>query len=76
MSSLFFNHVKSIFHAHILILSYYPAGPNPFMRYIGFAELAANAWSAVAMESILRVVAIAPEQLSKHYSLKMDWIKV
>lgn len=50
-------------------------GPNPFMKYIGFAELAANAWSAVAMESILRVVAIAPEQLSKHYSLKMDWIK-
>lgn len=46
------------------------------MRYIGFAELAANAWSAVALESILRVVAVAPEQFTSHYSLKMDWIRV
>lgn len=46
------------------------------MRYIGFAELAANAWSAVALESILRVVAVAPEHFTSHYSLKMDWIRV
>ncbi|XP_066988430.1 proteasome adapter and scaffold protein ECM29 [Macrobrachium rosenbergii] len=50
-------------------------GPNPFMRYVGFAELAANAWSAVALESILRIVAVAPEIFIKHYSLKVDWIR-
>ncbi|XP_071525915.1 proteasome adapter and scaffold protein ECM29 [Panulirus ornatus] len=50
-------------------------GPNPFMRYIGFAELAADAWSAAALESILRVVAVAPEHFNNHYSLKMDWIR-
>lgn len=50
-------------------------GPNPFMRYIGFAELAANAWSAAALESILRIVAVAPELFFAHYSLKMDWIR-
>ncbi|XP_045609918.2 proteasome adapter and scaffold protein ECM29 isoform X1 [Procambarus clarkii] len=49
--------------------------PNPFMRYIGFAELAANAWSAAALESILRVVAVAPELFVSHYSLKLDWIR-
>ncbi|KAG7160614.1 Proteasome adapter and scaffold protein ECM29-like [Homarus americanus] len=48
---------------------------NPFMRYVGFAELAANAWSASALESILRVVAVAPELFIDHYSLKMDWIR-
>ena len=46
------------------------------MRYVGFAELAANAWSAVALESILRIVAVAPEIFIKHYSLKSDWIRV
>ncbi|KAK7017866.1 hypothetical protein SK128_016544, partial [Halocaridina rubra] len=50
-------------------------GPNPFMRYVGFAELAANAWSAIALESILRIVAVAPEIFLRHYSLKMDWIR-
>lgn len=52
------------------------SGPNPFMRYVGFAELAANAWSATALESILRIVAVAPEQFSSYYSPKMDWIRV
>ncbi|KAK3880878.1 hypothetical protein Pcinc_014654 [Petrolisthes cinctipes] len=52
-----------------------PQGPNALMKYIGFAELAANAWSAVALECILRVVAVAPEHFSHHYSLKMDWIR-
>lgn len=61
--------------ASIIYTTSFP-GPNPLMRYIGFAELAANAWSAVALESILRVVAVAPEQFTAHYSLKMDWIRV
>lgn len=50
-------------------------GPNPFMRYIGFAELAANAWSPAALESILKVVAVAPHHFSSHYSRKLDWIR-
>ncbi|KAB7502624.1 Proteasome-associated protein ECM29-like protein [Armadillidium nasatum] len=51
------------------------AESNPLGRYIGFAEIAANAWSALALESILRVVAVAPKQLVGKYSGRMDWIK-
>lgn len=49
--------------------------PSPLDRYIGFAELAANAWSAVALECILRVIAVVPKQMSGKYSNRMDWIK-
>ncbi|CAL4121852.1 unnamed protein product, partial [Meganyctiphanes norvegica] len=50
-------------------------GPNPMMKYIGFAELAAAAWSYRALEAILRVVAVAPQMLVPQYTEKLDWIK-
>lgn len=50
-------------------------GPNPMMKYIGFAELAAAAWSHRALEAILRVVAVAPQLLVPQYTSKLDWIK-
>ena len=49
---------------------------SPFDKYIGFAELAVNAWSSQALESILRVVAVVPEHLVSKYMTRMDWIKV
>ncbi|XP_076034919.1 proteasome adapter and scaffold protein ECM29-like isoform X2 [Oratosquilla oratoria] len=49
--------------------------PSPVMRYIGIAELAADAWCPYGLEAILRVVAVAPEVLISYYSDKIDWIK-
>lgn len=68
----FFIHILMLANDLLLLVP----GPNPFMRYVGFAELAANAWSSAALESILKVVAVAPHHFSAHYSRKMDWIRV
>lgn len=72
LSCLLFLLLLLFFSDLLFIIS----GPNPFMRYIGFAELAANAWSPAALESILKVVAVAPHHFSSHYSRKLDWIRV
>ncbi|XP_064098621.1 uncharacterized protein LOC135209766 [Macrobrachium nipponense] len=50
-------------------------GPNPFMKYVGFAELACQCLSAVALESILRIVAGCSRNIYQTLLPQVDWIR-
>uniref|UniRef100_A0A6A7FWF3 Proteasome-associated protein ECM29 homolog n=2 Tax=Hirondellea gigas TaxID=1518452 RepID=A0A6A7FWF3_9CRUS len=48
---------------------------DPFAEYLRISEMAANAWSASAVEAIVRLVAVAPTTLARYYTDRMDWIR-
>lgn len=50
-------------------------GPGPFQQYLGLCEMVANAWSESGVSAMVRLVAVAPTQLSSHYTFRMEWIR-
>lgn len=53
----------------------YISGPGPFDKYRGLCEMAAEAWSAVALEALVRIVAVVPDRLAHKYANRTDWIR-
>ncbi|KAF2363099.1 Proteasome component Ecm29 [Trinorchestia longiramus] len=50
-------------------------GLNPYFQYLGLCEMVANAWSAVGVEAMVRLICVVPAILSPRYTEKIDWLR-